>query len=27
MNFELVLSTDVIRGKSGHANIVAWHFW
>ncbi|MEI9970754.1 MAG: hypothetical protein WDO73_01180 [Ignavibacteriota bacterium] len=26
-NFELVLSTDVIRGKSGHANIVAWHFW
>jgi len=27
MNFELVLSTDVIRGKSGHANIVAAHFW
>jgi len=26
-NFELVLSTDVIRGKSGHASIVAWHFW
>ncbi len=27
MNFEIVLSTDVIRGKSGHADIVAWHFW
>lgn len=27
MNFELVLSTEVIRGKSGPANIVAWHFW
>ena len=27
MNFELVLSTEVIRGKSGRANIVAWHFW
>jgi len=27
MNFELVLSTEVIRGKSGHANIVASHFW
>jgi hypothetical protein len=26
-NFELVLSTDVIRGKSGHPNIVASHFW
>ncbi|HJZ99251.1 MAG TPA: hypothetical protein VKE70_22225 [Candidatus Solibacter sp.] len=26
-NFELVLSTDVIRGKSGHASIVAAHFW
>jgi hypothetical protein len=26
-NFELVLSTDVIRGKSGHPNIVAAHFW
>ena len=27
MNFELVLSTDVIRGKSGHPAIVAAHFW
>jgi len=27
MNFEMVLSTDVIRGKSGHAMIVATHFW
>ena len=27
MNFELVLSTDVIRGKSGHPNIVASYFW
>jgi hypothetical protein len=26
-NFELVLATDVIRGKSGHPNIVATHFW
>jgi hypothetical protein len=26
-NLELVLSTDVIRGKSGHARIVARHFW
>jgi hypothetical protein len=26
-NFELVLSTDVIRGKSGHPNSVAAHFW
>jgi hypothetical protein len=26
-NFEIVLSTDVIRGKSGHPNIVAEHFW
>ena len=26
-NFELVLSADVIRGKSGHPNIVASHFW
>jgi hypothetical protein len=26
-NFELVLSTDVIRGKSGHPNIVAAQFW
>jgi hypothetical protein len=26
-NFELILSTDVIRGKSGHPNIVAAHFW
>jgi len=26
-NFEMVLSTDVIRGKSGHPNIVAAHFW
>jgi len=26
-NFELVLSTDVIRGKSGHADIVASYFW
>ena len=26
-NFELVLATDVIRGKSGHPNIVAAHFW
>lgn len=26
-NFELVLSTDVIRGKSGHPNIIAAHFW
>jgi hypothetical protein len=25
-NFELVLSTDVIRGKCGHPNIVAAHF-
>ena len=27
MNFEMVLSTDVIRGKSGHATIIATHFW
>jgi hypothetical protein len=27
MNFEIVLSTDVIRGKSGHPEIVATHFW
>jgi hypothetical protein len=26
-NFELVLATDVIRGKSGHPSIVAAHFW
>jgi hypothetical protein len=26
-NLELVLSTDVIRGKSGPARIVATHFW
>ena len=26
-NFELVLSTDVIRAKSGHPNIVAAQFW
>ena len=26
-NFEVVLSTDVIRGKSGHPNVVAAHFW
>ena len=26
-NFEIVLSTDVIRGKSGHPEIVAAHFW
>jgi hypothetical protein len=26
-NFELVLSIDLIRGKSGHPNIVAAHFW
>ena len=26
-NFQLVLSTDVIRGKSGHPNILAAHFW
>jgi hypothetical protein len=26
-NLELVLSTDVIRGKSGRAQIVATHFW
>ena len=26
-NVELVLATDVIRGKSGHAKIVAAHFW
>jgi hypothetical protein len=26
-NFELVLSTDVIRGKTGHASVVAAHFW
>jgi hypothetical protein len=26
-NFELVLSTDVIRGKPGHASIVATYFW
>jgi hypothetical protein len=25
-NLELMLSTDVIRGKSGHARIVASHF-
>jgi hypothetical protein len=25
--FELVPATDIIRGKSGHANIVASHFW
>ena len=27
MNFELVLSTDVIRGKAGHTNIVGSYFW
>jgi hypothetical protein len=27
MNFEMILSTDVIRGKSGHPAIVASHFW
>jgi hypothetical protein len=27
MNFELILSTDVTRGKSGHPNIVASYFW
>ena len=26
-NFEIVLSTDVIRGKSGQPDIVAAHFW
>jgi len=26
-NFALILSADVIRGKSGHPNIVAAHFW
>ncbi|MBV9744188.1 MAG: hypothetical protein JO099_10515 [Acidobacteriia bacterium] len=26
-NVELVLATDVIRGRSGHARIVASHFW
>jgi hypothetical protein len=26
-NLEVVLSTDIIRGKSGHAKIVATHFW
>jgi hypothetical protein len=26
-NLEVVLSTDVIRGKSNHARIVATHFW
>ena len=26
-NLELVLSVDVIRGKPGHADIVAAHFW
>ena len=26
-NFELILSTEVIRGKIGHPNIVAAHFW
>jgi hypothetical protein len=26
-NFEIVLSVDVIRGKGGHPNIVAAHFW
>jgi hypothetical protein len=26
-NFEIVISTDVIRGKSGHPNIVAANFW
>jgi hypothetical protein len=26
-NMELVLSTDVIRGRSGHADIVAAQFW
>jgi hypothetical protein len=26
-NFELVLSTNVIRGKSGHPEILAAHFW
>jgi hypothetical protein len=26
-NFEIVLSTDVIRGKSGHAKVEAVHFW
>ncbi|MBV9183410.1 MAG: hypothetical protein JO356_19075 [Acidobacteria bacterium] len=26
-NLELVLATDVIRGRAGHATIVASHFW
>ncbi len=26
-NFELVLTTNVIRGKSGHPEILAAHFW
>jgi hypothetical protein len=26
-NLELVLSVDIIRGKPGHADIVAAHFW
>jgi hypothetical protein len=26
-NFEIVLSTDVIRGKPGRPNVVAAHFW
>jgi len=26
-NLEMVLSMDVIRGKPGHASIVATHFW
>jgi hypothetical protein len=26
-NFEIVLATDVIRGKGGHPSIVAAHFW
>jgi hypothetical protein len=26
-NFEIVLSTEVIRGKSGHPEIVETHFW
>ena len=26
-NFKLVFSTEVIRGKSGHPNIIAAHFW
>jgi hypothetical protein len=26
-NLEIVLSTDVIKGRSGHPAIVAAHFW